>query len=246
MPFDLANSLRGHHLIVQPSDLALNPPESYLYTQDGLIISCGVLYVLCYLFYMIRTYKDRFLAGHVEYLCGTMAYEIYYAFTTTSTNFELYCFLAWFLFDACFAAVAITSAYPREQRSAVTTRMVIGVGLGVAFLHWLCQIYPDERQQLTGYWTGALLELPIGWGALYYLVQRGDTKGQSLEIWMTRILGCILAFAVFIWRYVNVPQNWEYVGSWSSIATIFLTLLPEFIHPFVYLRVYKNDKTKTA
>ena len=63
---------------------------------------------------------------------------------------------------------------------------------------------------------------------------------------MTRILGCILAFAVFIWRYVNVPQNWEYVGSWSSIATIFLTLLPEFIHPFVYLRVYKNDKTKTA
>ncbi|KAK5682676.1 hypothetical protein LTS10_005805 [Elasticomyces elasticus] len=246
MPFDLANSLRGHHLIVQPSDLALNPPESYLYTQDGLIISCGVLYVLCYLFYMIRTYKDRFLAGHVEYLCGTMAYEIYYAFTTTSTKFELYCFLAWFLFDACFAAVAITSAYPREQRSAVTTRMVIGVGLGVAFLHWLCQIYPDERQQLTGYWTGALLELPIGWGALYYLVQRGDTKGQSLEIWVTRILGCILAFAVFIWRYVNVPQNWEYVGSWSSIATIFLTLLPEFIHPFVYLRVYKNDKTKTA
>jgi hypothetical protein len=68
MRFDLANRLTGGHLIVQPSDLALNPPESYLYVQDGLIISCGVLYALCYYFYMIATVRDRFLAGPVEFL----------------------------------------------------------------------------------------------------------------------------------------------------------------------------------
>lgn len=38
MTFELAESYSRSHLIVQPSDLKLNPPESYLFIQDGLII----------------------------------------------------------------------------------------------------------------------------------------------------------------------------------------------------------------
>ena len=71
MTFELANRYSNSHLIVQPSDARLAPPESYLFIQDGLIISCGVLYALCYLFYMARTYKDKTLSGSVEYLYAT-------------------------------------------------------------------------------------------------------------------------------------------------------------------------------
>lgn len=67
MTFELAKNYRHAHLVVQPGDLALNPPESYLYIQDGLIISCGVLYALCYVFYMIRTYRDKTCAGFIEF-----------------------------------------------------------------------------------------------------------------------------------------------------------------------------------
>ena len=63
-PFALARSYTTH-LVVQPSDLRLNPPESYLFVQDGLIIACGLLYSLCYIFYTIRTYSDKRLAGPV-------------------------------------------------------------------------------------------------------------------------------------------------------------------------------------
>lgn len=66
-PFALARRCTTH-LVVQPSDLALNPPESYLFIQDFLIISCGLLYALCYLFYMFRTYKDKKVAGSIEFL----------------------------------------------------------------------------------------------------------------------------------------------------------------------------------
>lgn len=55
--FELAHQVK--HLIIQPADLRLNPPESYLYVQDGLIIMCGVLYAFCYAFCMIRIYGDR-------------------------------------------------------------------------------------------------------------------------------------------------------------------------------------------
>lgn len=68
MAFGYAHNLTGRHLIVQPSDALLSPPESYLFVQDFLIISCGVLYAFCYFFYMLRTVKDKTLAGPVEYL----------------------------------------------------------------------------------------------------------------------------------------------------------------------------------
>jgi hypothetical protein len=68
--FDLARSTPAlGHLIVQSADARLNPPESYYLIQDFLIISCGVLYALCYFSYMTRTYTDKKLAGVVEYTC---------------------------------------------------------------------------------------------------------------------------------------------------------------------------------
>lgn len=68
MAFEYAEIFAGRHLVVQPSDARLNPPESYLFIQDFLIISCGVLYALCYFFYMLRTVRDKTIAGPVEYL----------------------------------------------------------------------------------------------------------------------------------------------------------------------------------
>lgn len=45
MSFELAKQFSNSHLIVQPCDLELNPPESYLFVQDGLII-CKPLHTL--------------------------------------------------------------------------------------------------------------------------------------------------------------------------------------------------------
>ena len=181
--FALAHSLSSKHLIPQPADLALHPPESYLYIQDGLIISCGVLYALCYAFYAIRTYRDRVCAGPIEYLTLTMAYEIFYATTMTASTWEFAGFVVWFFCDVGFALVAIWSAYPPETRWRRVGVMAVGVPAAVVGFQWCCRVWPDELEEVTAYWTGWLLELPIGWGSLILLLQRGDTKGQSLEIW---------------------------------------------------------------
>ncbi|KAI7540672.1 hypothetical protein KC331_g9035 [Hortaea werneckii] len=217
MPFELAESFRHSHLVVQPSDLALNPPESYLFIQDGLIIACGAVYSLCYVFYIAKTYRDKVLCGPLEYMIAPMAYEFYYAFATTSTNFERGCFLMWYMLDIVFVWVASHCAYPPSQSKSVMLRTYIGAALGVGFFHLLCQIFPDERQQVTAYWTGLLIQFPCG---------------------LTRYLGCVTAYLVFVWRYLNVPENWGYVNTWPSWLIIFFTMLPETIWPFVYIRTY--------
>lgn len=186
-----------------------------------------------------------------------MAYELYYAFVMPSSTLEFSGFIVWFLMDATFATVALFYAYPASQRKLVTVRTILGVAVGVVFFHKLCEYFPDEREQVTAYWTGWLLETPIGWGELYHLLKRGDTKGQSLEIWyaslrakskcvilivcrITRFLGCLTANGVFMWRYMNVPQNWEYVGSWSSIALVIVTIFPEVIYPYFYIKTHNK------
>jgi len=79
----------------------------------------------------------------------TMAYEIYYALTTTTTCFEKLCFLVWFFLDASFATIAVNFAYAPDRRPVLVKRLVVGVLLGIVFLHSLCQWFPDEREQVT-------------------------------------------------------------------------------------------------
>jgi len=175
--------LESHHLIPQPSDLLLNPPQSYLFVQDFLIITCALLYLLCYLFYALRTVRDRRLAGPVEFMSATMAYEIFYAVVTTDTAFERWCFSAWFAFDVAFVGVALRFAYAPEKRRGVAGRTA---GLTILWLgvFWgLTKVWPDEREQVTGFWTGVGLQLWINWGSLVLLWREGIVRGHSLEIW---------------------------------------------------------------
>lgn len=112
-----------------------------------------------------------------------MAYEIFYAYVTTSTTFERAAFFMWFLLDVTFVAVAIKSAYPSGKRLLVSLRTAGGVILGLVFFRYLAAVFPDEREQVTAYWTGWLLQLPIGWGTLWLLIRDQSKKGHSLEIW---------------------------------------------------------------
>ncbi|KAF9892633.1 hypothetical protein FE257_001035 [Aspergillus nanangensis] len=183
--FQLAH--RVPHLIVQPADLKHNPPESYLFVQDGLIIACGVLYALFYLFCMARTYADRTYPGAgfggIQYLCLTMAYEVFYAFTTTSTLLEKVAFFIWFELDLGFALVALRRAHTPATRSVIQRNMIVGFFAALIGLKALALAYPDDREQITAYWTGILLQFPVGWVYLYLLCKHHGTQGHSLETW---------------------------------------------------------------
>ncbi|KAF9734547.1 hypothetical protein PMIN01_07450 [Paraphaeosphaeria minitans] len=240
--FSYAHATSFTHLIPQPSDLRLQPPESYLLIQDFLILTCALLYALCYFFYTVRTYADRTVAGTPLYMATTMAYELYYALVMTSA--ESTRFLLWFAMDVVFVGVAVCRCYPRERWGLMVGFLVVGTGVGIAMLRWLGQVWPDEREQLTAYWTGLVLQAPISWGSLILLVQRRDTKGQSLEIWITRYLGCFAAYGVFWWRYVNAPQNWVYVNSSWSWSVILFTLFPETVYPLVYVWAHVQEGKK--
>ena len=60
-----------------------------------------------------------------------------------------------------------------------------------------------------------------------------------------RFLGSSSGWAVFLWRFWNVPQNWEYVGSWLSVVGLAIWLLGELVYPVLYIRI-RMRKLKDA
>lgn len=112
-----------------------------------------------------------------------MAYEVFYAFVTTSTRFEFWAFLTWFLLDFTGTVFATFTVVPKGQRLSSMYRSIVGFVLCLGVLRALTAIFPDEREQLTAYWTGILLQFPVGWFSVWLLLSRRNTKGHSLEIW---------------------------------------------------------------
>jgi hypothetical protein len=79
--------------------------------------------------------------------------------------------------------LALQVAHSVGEQRVLVQNMILGCLTGMTFLWMLTQRYPDEREQVTAYWTGIILQLPIGWICLHHLWKDHSTKGHSLEIW---------------------------------------------------------------
>ena len=58
---------------------------------------------------------------------------------------------------------------------------------------------------------------------------------------LMRFLGTFFAISVFLWRYLNVPENWAFVGNPWSIFLVSLWLVGDLLYPciFYYARAGK-------
>ena len=112
-----------------------------------------------------------------------VAYEVYYPFVVTTSKLQTLGCLAWVFLDLRFVYVSIRYACPPEKQLGVAVRSILGTVVGAACLHTLGKYFPDEGEQVTAYWTGFLLVLPVGYICLYHLWKHPHNKGQSLELW---------------------------------------------------------------
>ena len=108
--------------------------------------------------------------------------SLIFAFAVPSSTLETVAFLSWFLIDATFVTSAVCVAC-RGRRGIVASRISSIFVVGLLCLWWLCVQFPDDQQQVTAYWSGIILQFPVGWGLLYYLCKSDDLKNHSLMIW---------------------------------------------------------------
>jgi hypothetical protein len=182
---------------------ALDPPDSYLFMQDGLIVASGVLYALCYFFYIIWKYKDKAIAGPIEYTyviwLNTFKHCLLVrpwtdvgswpkSFSTLSLPHLPGSSSGPSSYGSFWTFVAL-SGYNQRCPARPLLKSMVGVLICMAFLRTLMAVFPDDREKATAYWTCFILQLPVNWFIAYLLLERGITKGQSLEI-------CYIAYSL--------------------------------------------------
>lgn len=55
------------------------------------------------------------------------------------------------------------------------------------------------------------------------------------------MLNCLAAFATYLWRYVNVPENWEFVVSPIAITVMLLCVVEPVVGLYLYLQITLHD-----
>jgi len=60
-----------------------------------------------------------------------------------------------------------------------------------------------------------------------------------------RFLGTACSFGTIFWRYVNIPENWGWVGGLWSLLGVGLWFAGDVVYPFVYYHV-RMGKAKRA
>ena len=114
---------------------------------------------------------------------GNIAWELFYGIFTPKLFIERITFPAWVILDLGFITSYILYSTPaREQRARVAS-IVLYTTLFLLLLRGLTVYYPDDGQQLTAFWTGILLELPVGWFELYALFGKQADSGVAIVTW---------------------------------------------------------------
>lgn len=55
------------------------------------------------------------------------------------------------------------------------------------------------------------------------------------------MLNCLAAFATYLWRYVNVPENWEFVVFPIAIMVMLLCVVEPVVGLYLYLQITLHD-----
>lgn len=174
------------HLPLTPIDTINQPSEAYLWIQDGLTITSGILWLLAYILYIRQSTLDQSYGMPLLSLCANIAWELIYGMIHPPGTAEFVTFLPYFLIDL--GLVYGTLKYGHREwahaplvRDNLTWVVVIGSAMMLG-AHWtFAELFTDFTQ--ASFWSGYMCQVVVSWSAIAQLLSRGSTRGHTLTIW---------------------------------------------------------------
>nr|UUG60174.1 terpene cyclase [Mycoleptodicus sp. DH-2022a] len=232
------------HLPLNPFDAANNPPEWYLWGQDGLTIASGILWTTAYALYIRQSWKDQSYGMPILAICCNITWEFIYGVVYPPAMAEQIAFMPWIFIDLVLMYGTVKFG-PREWKHSplvarnLTTILIIGVIMTLA-AHWLFAIQFKDVTDAS-FWSGYFCQVVVSWSAIAQLISRCSTRGHSMTIWAYRFLGTCCATSVFQWRVTFYPEFYHYARTPVGNYLLFAPEIAELAYPFVYAYVKKLE-----
>ncbi|KAI1418996.1 hypothetical protein F5Y12DRAFT_789434 [Xylaria sp. FL1777] len=233
-------SIFTFHLPLSATDKVNRPPLSYLWVQDGCIISGGALWTIAYVLYILQARTNKSYGMPLVALCMNIGWELAYGIFYPLSYLEAVTFLLWVFIDFGIVHATVKFGVDQWKHAPLVGKNLAGfLGIGcVVSLVAHCEFIrlfasPTE----AAFWSGFACQNLLGVLSVCQIISRNNTSGHSRTIWLCRWVGSSLAIVVFLWRHYHYPASYPYVGSPAALFMFILMQLVDFTYIFVYKRI---------
>jgi hypothetical protein len=179
----------------------------------ALKLAAGVLWTIAYALIIRRSALDRATGMPMTALCINISWELYYAAIAPHPPPQLYVNWAWVSLD--FVIFAQFVKYGRDEINAVLSPRsffpILGFTLVMAYFGVVAMGH--DLHDPDGMYSAFLSNMLMSFLFIQMLLRRGDLRGQSLYIALSKLAG---TFCVCIVGHVERPERWllyfSYVG----------------------------------
>ncbi|TAQ84219.1 hypothetical protein B7494_g7456 [Chlorociboria aeruginascens] len=215
---------------------------------DAFTAISGILWSVSYILMTVKAFKEKSYAMPLYCLCLNITWEAIYGFVYGPGLVNQIVFAQYMIVDVFLFYAIIKSA--RHQWTPLVARNLTAIIVGMCLLcTWFhlavaATFVPRVGRQVV-FWSAWPMQLGISIGSNAQLLSRGHTKGHSINIWWTRMLGTVTAGMCFYWRIYYWPERYGYAWTPYGAFLMLASHLFDFIYPFTYAYV-KNYETGGA
>ncbi|PYH92710.1 hypothetical protein BO71DRAFT_329378 [Aspergillus ellipticus CBS 707.79] len=228
-------------------DNSTAPPEyvELKWLVNIFIIGMGAGWIVHYVCMVYTSFKDQTYGMTIAGLCANFAWEIVYCLMYPATGFfERAAFCLGLLFDMVVIYSAIKNA-PNEWRQSA----IVGNNMSLAFaamtlfclsghLALVAQLGPG----LAYTWGAVACQLLISVGDVFQLLTRGNTRGGSWTLWISRFFGSTSAVGFALIRYFYWPGSFSWLNSPLILWALAVFFLSEILYGVCFFFVKSHEE----
>jgi hypothetical protein len=208
-------------------------------TFYALMFGMGLCWLIAYLLIIRQGFRDRTFGMPIGALCANLSWEVIFSFIIPHHLPQRAIDITWMVFD-CVILYQVLRWGPREfphlTRIGFYASVVAGLVTSVSSVLFVTYEFANYNGAYTAFGINLLMSILF----IAMLFRRGSTRGQSVWIAVSKMLGTVCASLLF-WIYVRATRGsvllpFLYVSSfvfdlmyvlqlawWDRLSPVFVT-----------------------
>jgi hypothetical protein len=199
---------------------------------DELMIVGGLFWSATYIMIIRRGFKDKTFGIPFAALCANISWEAIFSFVTPHSAPRIYINYVWFALDTVIVYQFLK--FGRREFTQISPKILYGIfALGLTTAFPMIMFVNSEFADTSGAYSAFGQNLMMSALFVMMLVNRSDSRGQSIYIALFKLLGTGITSIAFF-TYKQLAQE-------SSLLQFIFVMI--FVYDLIYLiMIYHKSK----
>ncbi|PWY91936.1 hypothetical protein BO94DRAFT_617641 [Aspergillus sclerotioniger CBS 115572] len=209
------------------------------------IIGMDVGWLVHYLYMAYTSFKDQTYCMTIAGLCANFAWELVYCILYPAKGLvERAVILSGLFLDFGVFYTAMRNAPNEWHHSAIVrdNMVLVFTAMTLFFLSMHLTLVAQFGSAQAYTWGAAVCQLIISIGDVFQLLSRGNTRGTSWTLWISRFFGSASAVGFALIRYYRWPAAFSWLNCPLILWTATMFLLFEILYGALFFLVKRREE----